>query len=80
MRRKLDRLDEISIETWKINEFQDFLLFCCNKVYEQVPMDIWNTFCIIPLPKKGDLSYIKQLSCHYFNMNSCKYIQTNVIK
>ena len=35
---------------------QDFLLICCNKVYEQDPIDIWNKGCIIPLPKKGDLS------------------------
>ena len=40
----------------KINEFQDFLLICCNKVYEQDPIDIWNKGCIIPIPKKGNLS------------------------
>ena len=33
-------LDEIPIEIWKINEFQYFLLICCNKVYEQDPIDI----------------------------------------
>ena len=49
-------LDEIPIEIWNINEFQDFLLICCNKVYEQDPIDIWNKGCIIPLPKMGDLS------------------------
>ena len=51
-------LDEIPIEIWKINIFQDFLLICCNKVYEQDPIDIWNKGCIIPLPNKGDLSSI----------------------
>ena len=49
-------MDEIPIEIWKINEFQDFLLICCNKVYEQDPIDIWNKGCIILLPKKVDLS------------------------
>ena len=50
------RLDEIPIQIWKINEFQDVLLISCNKVYEQDPIDVWNKGCIIPLPKKGDLS------------------------
>ena len=49
-------LDEIPIEIWKINEFQDFLLICCNTIYEQDPIDIRNKGCILPLPKKGDLS------------------------
>ena len=33
------------------------LLFSCNEVYEQNTISIWNKGCIIPLLKKGDLTY-----------------------
>ena len=49
-------LDEIPVEIWKIPKFQDILLFSCNEVYEQNTISIWNKGCIIPLPKKGDLT------------------------
>ena len=49
-------LDEIPVEIWKIPKFQEILLFSCNEVYEQNTISIWNKGCIIPLPKKGDLT------------------------
>ena len=49
-------VDEIPVEIWKISKFQKILLFSCNKVYEQNTISIWNKGCIIPLPKKGDLT------------------------
>ena len=30
---KATGLDEIPIEVWKLNEFQDFLIESCNNVY-----------------------------------------------
>ena len=47
---------EIPVEIWKIPKFQEILLFSCNEVYEQNTISIWNKGCIIPLPKKGDLT------------------------
>ena len=51
--------DEIPVEMWKLSEFHQVLLECCNLVYEQDPISRWRKGCILPFPKKGDLSITK---------------------
>ena len=34
---------------WKLDEFQEFLLESCNRVYSQ---ERWREDCILPFPKK----------------------------
>ena len=38
---KATGLDEIPVEVWKLNEFQDFLLESCNNIYMQKPIERW---------------------------------------
>ena len=52
--RKAARLDEIPPEIWKTRQFDDILLWHCNAVYNQNPIDRWMKGCILPFPKKGD--------------------------
>jgi hypothetical protein len=52
-------LDEIPAEVWKIDEFHQVLLECCNGVYNQDPIDRWTEGCLLAFPKKGDLSVTK---------------------
>ena len=40
-------LDEISVEVWKLNEFQDFLLESCNNVYMHKLIESWTKGCIL---------------------------------
>ena len=47
------------MEVWKLYEFQEFLLDSCNKVYWQEPIERWTQGCLLPFPKKGDLSVTK---------------------
>ena len=44
-------LDEISAEVWKLES--------CNRIYFQEPIVSWTDECILPFPKKGDLSITK---------------------
>ena len=37
----------------------DILLWHCNAVYNQNPIDRWMKGCILPFPKKGDLGLAK---------------------
>ena len=48
-------IDNISAEVWKAGICNEQLLYICNRVYYQEPIDIWRHICIIPLSKKGDL-------------------------
>ena len=57
--RKAAGLDEISPEVWKTRQFDDILLWHCNAVYNQNPIDRWMKGCILPFPKKGDLGLAK---------------------
>ena len=52
-------LDEIPAEVWKIDDFQEFLLESCNCVYNQESIRRWREGCILPFPKKGNLSITK---------------------
>ena len=52
-------LDEIPAEVWKIDVFQEFLLESCNCVYNQECIKRWREGCILPFPKKGNLSITK---------------------
>jgi hypothetical protein len=54
--RKAAGLDEVPPEVWKTGNFNDILLQCCNGVYQQNTIQIWTEGCILPFPKKGDLS------------------------
>ena len=49
-------LDEIPAEVWKLTEFQNILLNFCNSVYSQNQIKIWTEGCLLPFPKKGDIS------------------------
>ena len=51
--------DEIPPEVWKTRKFDDILLWHCNAVYNQNPLDRWMKGCILPFPKKGDLGLAK---------------------
>ena len=53
--KKAPGLDEIPPEVWKTS-FNDILLKSCNSLYNQSSIQIWTEGCILPFPKKGDLS------------------------
>ena len=57
--RKAAGLDEIPLEVWKTRKFDNILLWHCNAVYNQNPMDRWMKGCILPFHKKGDLGLAK---------------------
>ena len=57
--RKAAGLDEIPPEVWKTRQFDDILLWHCNAVYNQNPIDRWMKGCILPFPKKDDLGLAK---------------------
>ena len=63
-------LDEIPAGVWKIDDFKEFLLESCNRVYFQEPIVSWTNGCILPFPKKGDLSITKKLPRNYSNQQS----------
>ena len=48
-----------SQEVWKTRQFDNILLWHCNAVYNQHPIDRWMKGCILPFPKKGDLRLTK---------------------
>ena len=52
-------LDEIPAEVWKLTEFQNILLNFCNSVYSQNQIKRWTEGCLLPFPKKGDISQAK---------------------
>ena len=52
-------LDEIPAEVWKLEDF--FLLESCNSVYSQETIERWREGCILPFPKKGNLSLKKTI-------------------
>ena len=54
--KKAPGLDEIPPEVWKTRSFNDILLNSCNATYNQSSIKIWSEGCILPFPKKGDLS------------------------
>ena len=45
-------LEEISAEVWKIDDFKEFLIESCNRIYFQKPIVSWTNGCIPPFPKK----------------------------
>ena len=49
-------LDGIPPELRKTGRFNDYLLNFCNDVYRQNKISDWTKGCILPFPKKGDLS------------------------
>ena len=57
--RKAAGLDEIPPEVWKTRKVDDILLWHCNAVYNQNPIDRWMKGCILPFPKKGNLGLAK---------------------
>ena len=56
---KASGLDEIPGEVWKIRSFSKNLLYSCNSVFHGNKIDRWLQGCILPFPKKGDLSIPK---------------------
>ena len=57
--REAAGLDEIPPKVWKTRQFNDILLWHCNAVYNQNPIDRWMKGYILPFPKKGDLGLAK---------------------
>ena len=57
--RKAAGLDEIPSEVCKTRQFDDILLWHCNAVYNQNPIDRRVKGCILPFPKKDDLGLAK---------------------
>ena len=57
--RKAAGLDEITPEVWKTRQFDDILLWHCNALNHQNPIDRWIKGCILPFPKKGDFGFAK---------------------
>ena len=55
-KNKTAGLDEIPPEVWKTGHFNHILLEFCNDVYSQKPIEHWMKGCILPFPKKGDLT------------------------
>ena len=49
-------IDEIPPEVWKYGYFNDQLLEFCNDLFSQKPIEYWTKGCILPFPKKGDLT------------------------
>ena len=54
--KKAAGLDGIPPEVWKTGKFNDLLLYYCNEVYKGNVIQSWTEGCILPFPKKGDLS------------------------
>ena len=48
-------IDNIPAEVWKAGICNEQLMYICNRVYNQQPVDISRKSCIILLPRKGDL-------------------------
>ena len=55
-KNKTAGLDEIPAEVWKTGHFNHILLEFCNDVYSQKPIEHWTKACILPFPKKADLT------------------------
>ena len=53
---KATGMDEIPSEVWKIKELQDILLKSYKSVYSQDPIERWTEGCILPFPKKGNVT------------------------
>ena len=51
--------NNLAPEVWKTRQFDDILLWHCNAVYNQNPIDRWMKGCILPFPKKRDLGLAK---------------------
>ena len=51
--RKAAGLDEIPPEVWKTRQFDDILLWHCNAVYNQNPINRWKKGCILPSLKRA---------------------------
>ena len=49
-------LEETPLEVWKIRSFNDILLERCNATHNQSSTEIWTRGCILPFPKKWNLS------------------------
>ena len=64
-------LDNIPAEVWLTGELLDF----CNKVYQQDSIDRWTERCILPSPKKGDLSLTTNYRGITSQCNICKGLQ-----
>ena len=52
-------LDEIPAEIRQLPDFNQILLDLCSSVYNEDPIERWTEGCILPFPKKGDLSLAK---------------------
>ena len=84
--KKAVGLDEIPAEVWKLDDFKEFLLESCNSVYNQDPIESWRKGCILPFPKKGDLSTLKnyigitltQIAAKIYNLVSRRYPAENI--
>ena len=65
-------LDDIPAEFLKLDDFKEFLLESCNRVYFHEPIVSWTNGCLLPFPKKGDLFLTKKLPRNYSNKIAAK--------
>ena len=54
-------LEEIPAEVWKLEDFKEFLLEYCNRVYFKEPIARWTDVCILHFPKKGKFPSLKTI-------------------
>ena len=47
---------EFQPKVWKTEKFNDLVLYYCNEVYKGNVIQSWTEGCILPFPKKDDLS------------------------
>ena len=55
-KNKTAGLDEIPTEIWKTVHFNHILLEFCNDIYSKKLLEHWTKGCILPFPKKGNIT------------------------
>ena len=78
--RKAAGLDEIFPEVWKTRQFDDILLWHCNAVYYQNPIDRWIKGCILLFPEKGRPRISQELPRYNTYIHSSQDIQCPTVQ
>ena len=75
---KASGIENIPAEVWKAGMCNEQLLYICNRVYNQQPVDIWRKSCTIPLPKKVTFALLPTTE-ELVNSNCSQNIQQTTI-
>ena len=73
-------IDDIPPEVRKSSYFNDKLLEFCNDVFFQKPIEYWTKGCILPFPKKGDISVTDNYRCITLTCIAVKIYNTMIIE